>query len=109
MAQADVTEGIQHAFVRKHAARQRELIADVFASVGHAGASSLFATGRTGGSQQIAIPCPCQGPVGAAAIEAPELLAVSKFGAAARNPIEAPCLRRWMAAGFIREPIASRV
>jgi hypothetical protein len=39
MAQADVTEGIEHAFVRKHAARQRELIADVIASVGHEGAS----------------------------------------------------------------------
>jgi hypothetical protein len=39
MAQADVTEGIEHPFVRKHAARQRELIADIIASIGHEGAS----------------------------------------------------------------------
>src|SRR5580693_7837976 len=37
MAQTDVAEGIEHAFVRQHAARQRHLVADIVVSIGHGG------------------------------------------------------------------------
>jgi len=105
MAQADVAKGIEHALIRKHTARQRELIADVIASVGTWERFLSFShwpdvqirskyespalprksadRSATGGTDAT----PCRG-----------------FGACTRNPIEAPCPRRRMAAGFILEP-----
>src|SRR5262249_40050028 len=67
MAQADVTERIEHAFVRQHAVGKRDLVADLGEIIGH-GRFLLFnlAAGcfrsRRSKAEMPAIAKPCPGP-----------------------------------------------